>query len=45
MRRQGDVFRDETETEGYSMVNMRASYVWLRQHTAHTLSGSASPGP
>ena len=36
--RQADVFRDETETDGYSVVNLRASYVWPRQHTAHVLS-------
>ena len=37
-RRQTDVFRDETETDGYSVVNLRASYVWPRQHAAHLLS-------
>ena len=36
--RQADVFRGETETEGYSVVNLRASYVWPRQHMAHILS-------
>ncbi|MXZ70668.1 MAG: TonB-dependent receptor [Acidobacteria bacterium] len=36
--RQADVFRGETETEGYSVVNLRASYVWPRQYTAHILS-------
>ena len=36
--RQDDVFRDETETDGFSVVNLRASYVWPRQHTAHILS-------
>ena len=36
--RQADVFRGETETEGYSVVNLRASYVWPRQDTAHILS-------
>ncbi len=36
--RQANVFRDETETNGYSIVNLRASYVWPRQHTAHILS-------
>ena len=35
---QADVFRDETETDGYSVVNLRASYVWPRQHAAHILS-------
>ncbi len=38
--RQADVFRGETETGGYSVVNLRASYVWPRQHTAHILSFS-----
>ena len=36
--RQGNVFRDETGTDGYSVVNLRASYVWPRQHTAHVLT-------
>ena len=36
--RQADVFRGETETDGYSVVNVRASYVWPRQDTAHILS-------
>ena len=36
--RQADLFRGETETDGYSIVNLRASYVWPRQHTAHVLS-------
>ena len=36
--RQANVFRDETETNGYSVVNLRASYVWPRQHAAHILS-------
>ena len=35
---QADVFRDETKTDGYSVVNLRASYVWPRQHMAHLLS-------
>ena len=35
---QANVFRDETETNGYSIVNLRASYVWPRQHAAHILS-------
>ena len=35
---QDRVYRDETATEGYSVVNLRASYVWPRQHTAHILS-------
>ena len=36
--RQADVFRGETETGRYSVVNLRASYVWPRQDTAHILS-------
>ena len=36
--RQADVFRGETETEGYSVVNLRASYVWPRQDISHILS-------
>ena len=36
--RQADVFRGETETGRYSVVNVRASYVWPRQDTAHVLS-------
>ena len=36
--RQADVFRGETETEGYSVVNLRASYVWPRQDISHMLS-------
>ena len=35
---QARVFRGETETNGYSIVNLRASYVWPRQHAAHILS-------
>ncbi len=35
---QGRLYRGETETEGYSVVNLRGSYVWPRQHTAHILS-------
>ena len=35
---QDRVFHGETETEGYSVVNLRASYVWPRQHAAHVLS-------
>ncbi len=32
------IYRGETETESYSVVNLRASYVWPRQHAAHVLS-------
>ncbi len=36
--RQADVYRGETETNSYSVVNLRASYIWPQQHTAHILS-------
>ena len=36
--KQDRVFRDETETDGYSVLNVRASYVWPRQHLVHILS-------
>ena len=36
--RQDDVYRAETETGRYSVVNLRASYVWPRQDMAHILS-------
>ncbi len=39
--RQDRVFRDETETDGYALVNLDASYVWPRQHLAHVLSFTA----
>ena len=35
---QKQVFRNETETDGYSVFNVRASYVWPRQHLAHILT-------
>ena len=35
---QDRLFHGETETEGYSIVNLRASYVWPREHAAHILS-------
>ena len=35
---QDRVFRSETETDGYSVVNLRASYVWSRPEAAHILS-------
>ena len=35
---QDRLFHGETETEGYSVVNLRASYVWPRQHAAHILT-------
>jgi len=36
--RQGRVFRDETTTPGYAVLNLDASYIWPRQHMAHVLS-------
>ena len=36
--RQDRVFRDETSTDGYALVNVDASYVWPGQHRAHVLS-------
>ena len=39
--RQDRVFRDETETDGYTLVNLDASYIWPRQHLAHVLSFTA----
>ena len=38
---QDRVFRDETETGSYSVVNVDASYVWARQHLSHVLSFTA----
>ena len=35
---QDRLFRDETETDGYSVFNLKASYVWPRQHMAHIVS-------
>ena len=37
---QDQVFRNETETEGYSVFNLKASYVWPLQHMVHVLSVS-----
>lgn len=36
--KQDRVFRDETETEGSSVLNVRASYVWPGQHMVHIVS-------
>ncbi len=38
---QDSVFRDETTTDSYSLLNLRASYVWSRSNVAHivTVSG------
>ena len=38
--RQDRIFRVETETGSYSVVNLDASYIWPRQHVAHVLSFS-----
>ena len=37
---QNQVFRNETETDGHSVFNLKASYVWPRQHLVHILSVS-----
>ena len=39
--RQDNVFRGETETDGYVVADVRTSYVWPRQHTAHILTFTA----
>ena len=36
--RQDAVFRGETETDGYSVLNVLASYTWPRRHAAHVLT-------
>ena len=36
--KQDRVFREETETDGSSVLNVRASYVWPGQHTVHIVS-------
>ena len=35
---QDQVFRNETETAGYSVFNLKASYVWPMRHMVHILS-------
>ena len=35
---QDAVFRGETETAGYSVLNVHASYTWPRQHAAHIVT-------
>ena len=37
---QEQVFRNETKTDGYSVFNLKASYVWPLQHMVHILSVS-----
>ena len=39
--KQDRLFRNETLTDGYSVFNLRGSYVWPTQHMAHVLSVSA----
>ena len=36
--RQDAIFRGETETDGYSVLNVIASYTWPRRHAAHVLT-------
>ena len=38
--KQSRVFREETATSGYTVLNARASYVWAGQHEAHMLTFS-----
>lgn len=38
--KQRRVSTNETTTDGYSLVNLKATYVWPRQHLAHVLSVS-----
>ena len=38
--KQDRVFREETETNGYSVLNVRVSYVRPRQHMVHILSAA-----
>ena len=40
--KQDDVFRRETGTDGYAVIDVRASYVWPRLRTAHIVSFPAS---
>ena len=40
--RQDDIFRGETATDGYGVFDVRGSYVWPRQRTAHIVSFTAS---
>ena len=40
--KQDDVFRGESLTEGYTVLDLRASYVWPRLRTAHIVSFTAS---
>ena len=40
--RQDDIFRGETATDGYALIDVRGSYVWPRQGTAHVVSFTAS---
>jgi len=39
--KQDNIYRGETETDGYVVADIRASYVWPRQHTAHILTFTA----
>ena len=40
--RQDNVFRGETETDGYTLFDVRASYIWARQRVAHIVSVTAA---
>ena len=39
--KQDNIYRGETETDGFVVADIRASYVWPRQHTAHILTFTA----
>ena len=39
--KQDSLYRGETETDGFVVADIRASYVWPRQHTAHVLTFTA----
>ena len=40
--RQDDVFRGETATDSYAVMDVRASYVWARPRAAHIVSLTAA---
>ena len=40
--RQGEVYRGETPTDGYALVDVRGSYVWPGERTTHIVSFTVS---
>ena len=40
--RQSEVYRGETPTDGYTLVDVRGSYIWPRERTAHIVSFTVS---